>query len=94
MINKISLSQNYQNPFKPKATINYSLQKGTRVSLSVFDETGKVVKNLVSAYQDAGTHSVAWDATDEKGARVPSGTYIYQVSTEEFCKSATMVLLK
>jgi flagellar hook assembly protein FlgD len=53
------------------------------------------VTDLVNTYQQAGNFSTTWDGTNQSGAKVSSGTYFYQLRTDNgFVKTAKMVLLK
>ena len=42
----------------------------------------------------AGYHSVKWNATNDYGAPVGAGVYLYQLQTKDFVKTRKMVLLK
>ncbi len=84
-----SLSQNYPNPFNPNTTINYSIPEMSPVELSVYNVLGEKVAELVNHVQDAGRHSVSFDA-----AGLPSGTYLYTLKAGEQTTTRKMVLLK
>jgi photosystem II stability/assembly factor-like uncharacterized protein len=84
-----NLMQNYPNPFNPSTTINYSVPEFTLVNLSVYDVLGRVVTTLVSDYKSAGNYSVEFDASD-----IPSGIYIYKITTSDFAATKKMILLK
>ncbi len=89
------LSQNFPNPFNPSTTIRYSLAKNSVVTLRILDVLGKSVAVLLSnETKPAGRHAVIWDATNESGARVPSGVYLYELRTSEFVKVRKMALAK
>ncbi len=84
----------HPNPFNPTTTISYTLPQAHIVQVRVYDVLGRVVRTLVNGYQDAGTHTVRWDATDQGGVPMVSGTYFYQVVAGNFVQTKTMVLLK
>ncbi|MBD3290593.1 T9SS type A sorting domain-containing protein [candidate division KSB1 bacterium] len=84
-----ALSQNYPNPFNPTTTISYSLDKKSNVKLQIFDITGAVVETLVNSDNQAGHHSVTWDASN-----VASGIYFYQIRAEGQSITKKMTLLK
>ena len=64
------------------------------VNISIYDLMGRSVKTLVSSNQIAGNHSVRWDATDDAGAQVSAGMYLYVVQTSDFSQSKKMIFLK
>ena len=100
-INKVSsgipdfyeLSQNYPNPFNPKTTIEYKLPADDFVNLSVYDNLGNKVAELVNETQQTGTYKAEFDGTN-----FASGVYYYKLSasggTSSFSDSQKMVLIK
>jgi aminopeptidase N len=83
------LHQNIPNPFNPSTVIRYSLPSDTKVTLTVYDVTGRVVRNLVDANQNAGEKTVEFDAEN-----LPSGVYYYFLRTDYGTKSNKMILLR
>jgi hypothetical protein len=70
----------YPNPFNPSTTISYVLEKSSFVEMSVFDMTGSRVKVLSPLDRPSGMNSLIWDATDNDGKKLSSGTYILQIA--------------
>ena len=69
-----SLTGAYPNPFNPVTTIEFALEKRGPVNLSVYDMLGRSIAVLVDSEMNAGTHSVAIDAS-----HFPSGLYIIRM---------------
>ncbi len=88
------LQQNYPNPFNPSTSINYSVEQAGMVELRIYDLVGKKVRTLVQAFQSAGPHSARWDGRDAAGARVASGTYVYELKIGDLVSTRRMLLLK
>ena len=84
-----SIEQNFPNPFNPSTSINYSLGVSGNVMLKVYDITGKEVSTLVNQFQNAGVHSVSFDAS-----KMNSGVYLYTISSGSFSQTRKMVLNK
>ncbi len=84
-----SLSQNYPNPFNPSTRISYQLRANSFVSLKVLDLLGQEVATLVTAEQEPGEHSVEWNAEG-----LPSGVYIYRLTTASATTAKKMLLLR
>ena len=91
---KYELEQNYPNPFNPETTIPFVLEEAGEVTLTIVNLRGQIVRTLVSQQLNAGRHLVKWDARDDNGAVLPSGTYLYLLKTQGFSKSLRMTLLK
>ncbi len=85
-----ALRQNYPNPFNPTTVISYQLSAVSDVQLSVFNVLGQKVRTLVSNRQEAGSHSITFDADG-----LASGVYIYRLSTGNgFVRTKKMILLR
>jgi len=89
-----ALSQNYPNPFNPSTEIKFSMPKGNQVSLVVYDLLGNPVKTLVNEFKEAGAYQVTWDASNDRGDIVPTGTYVYKIVSGSFSATRKMTLLK
>ena len=70
-----SLDQNYPNPFNPSTTIHFNVGKRAKVSVVLFDVTGKEVTTLVNDSKETGSYTVRWNGTSASGSSVASGTY-------------------
>ena len=87
--NEMMLSQNYPNPFNPVTTIEFTIPKSTFINITVYDVMGRVIKNLVEEYINAGNYSIKWDATD-----IPSGIYLITMSSGTYSQTQKALLLK
>jgi len=89
-----ALHQNYPNPFNPTTTLRYDLPEDANVNITIYDMMGRVVKTMVNSQQNAGFKSVRWNATNDKGAPVSAGLYLYTIEAGEYRQTRKMVLLK
>ncbi|MCI0452942.1 MAG: T9SS type A sorting domain-containing protein [Candidatus Latescibacteria bacterium] len=90
-----SLSQNYPNPFNPSTSIEFTVRDRTKVSLNVYDVSGKLVRALLNEERSAGeVHQVTWDGRNDAGQSVSSGVYFYRLVASDFTQTKKMVLLK
>jgi hypothetical protein len=83
------LHQNYPNPFNPTTVVSYQLPAASHVDLRVYDVLGRGVAVLVNQDQPAGVHRVSWNATS-----MPSGAYVYKLTTGIFTQTRQMLLTK
>ena len=90
------LGQNSPNPFNPSTTIQFGLaaNRAGRVTLEVFDVTGRRVKSLLNENRAAGTWRVTWDGTTDAGTRVSSGVYFYRLQAPQFQQTRRMTLVE
>lgn len=91
VVREFSLKQNYPNPFNPSTVVKYSTAKDGMVRLSVFDVLGKEVAVLVDRYQNAGSHSVEFNADK---FNLTSGIYFYTLKTSDYLATRKMILVK
>ncbi|MBU8920247.1 MAG: T9SS type A sorting domain-containing protein [Bacteroidales bacterium] len=88
------LSQNYPNPFNPSTAIQFGLSHSSRVSLKIYNVSGKLVRVVVEESRPAGHYNENWDGKDESGRAVASGVYFYRLSTTAFTENRKMILLR
>jgi hypothetical protein len=84
-----SLYQNYPNPFNPTTVISYQLPVNTFVTLKVYDELGRQVKTLIEERQNAGSHSVTFNADN-----LSSGVFFYTLTAESFVETRKLIFIK
>ena len=84
----------YPNPFNPTTTLDYDLPEDALVNITIYDMMGRVVKTMVNSQQNAGFKSVRWNATNDKGAPVSAGLYLYMIEAGQYRQTKKMVLLK
>ncbi|MGB2868389.1 MAG: T9SS type A sorting domain-containing protein [Bacteroidota bacterium] len=83
------MDHNYPNPFNPVTTINFSIPAAGFVSLTVYDQLGRPVANLVSETLSAGVYSRRWDASE-----LSSGIYYCRFQSQNVVKTLKLVLLR
>jgi hypothetical protein len=92
-----ALTTCYPNPFNPSTSITYMVPAGADDSptlLRIHDLAGRVVRTLVDAPRNAGTHTVTWDATNEAGTPVAGGVYFYQLKVGRETQTRRMILMR
>ena len=88
-----ALGQNYPNPFNPSTVIPYQLPTAASVRLEVFNVLGQRVATLVDGVQEAGFHSVHWNAIAAAGQAVSAGLYFYRLTAGAAEATGRMVLV-
>ena len=84
-----TVSQNYPNPFNPSTMITYGLPARSYVTVKVFNLLGEEIAAIFSGTENAGTHSLKFDASN-----LSSGVYVYRVQAGASVEARRMVLLK
>jgi hypothetical protein len=84
------LMQNYPNPFNPATQISFYLPLDLKVSVKIYDITGRLVKTLINNEQRSeGVHTVEFD-----GSSFASGIYFYRLETEGYTDTKKMLIVK
>lgn len=82
------------NPFLERTTIRFRLSQSGPACLGVHDVAGRRLRELVSGALPAGTHEAVWDGRDERGVRVPAGTYFVRLETSGLRHTVRTVLVR
>lgn len=80
------------NPAAGRVWLSYDLPARGDVGLSIFDESGRLVRTLVSGFVPAGRHAAAWDRTDNSGKRAAAGVYLVRLVAGSDRLSTKLVL--
>jgi len=86
---QLTLYQNFPNPFNSSTVIRYYLPDDGYVSIGIYDLLGRKVRALIHAEEQAGTHSITFNAND-----LPSGIYFYTLEAGRKIEAKRMQLLK
>ena len=85
----------YPNPFNASTQITYQLADDDKVTITLFDVTGRLVQELSPALnQQKGRHAVIWDGTDLNGRNAPTGIYLIHLRAGAMTKTGKVLLLR
>jgi Domain of unknown function (DUF4082)/Secretion system C-terminal sorting domain/Cohesin domain len=83
-----SLSQNFPNPtVGGETTIQFTLAAASKVSLSLYDMHGRLVRVLATGGKDAGTHAIPVNT-----GSLTSGVYYYKLQAGDFSDVKKMTI--
>ena len=84
----IRLAQNFPNPVSGSTSIQFSLESSSEVRLNLYDIQGRIIRKLVNAPMNRGTHSV-----DLNVEGLANGMYLYRISTPNENATKTLVVM-
>jgi hypothetical protein len=84
----------FPNPLHSRAAVEYAVPVAGRVSVQVYDATGRVVRNLLSQNVAAGRYAVTWDGRAANGKRVAEGVYFCKLATPAGNRQQKLVVTK
>jgi len=91
---EFGLLTSYPNPFNPAATIDFDILRAGKVEMSIYAADGQIIRQLVRRHLIAGSHRIRWDATDNAGRSVASGTYLLYLRTPDGLRRSKLTLLR
>jgi hypothetical protein len=88
-----AISQNYPNPFNPSTKIDFDIPYDGKVSIILYDMSGREVATLVNDVKPAGYYTQSFNASN-----LASGMYFYRITAnggnQNFVMTKKMVLIK
>jgi hypothetical protein len=88
------LKQNRPNPFRQLTTIDYSIPRAAKVTLRIYNVTGRMVKELVNREQKAGMHTVTWKGKTPRSKTLATGVYFVRLCAGEKTATKKLVLVR
>ena len=86
---KFELSQNYPNPFNPTTNISFGMPVNSKVTIKIYDISGREIRTLLNDTKAAGYYTVIFDASG-----ISSGVYFYKIQADGFSDMKRMLLVK
>ena len=76
------------------ARISFSLAEPSKVSLKIFDASGRVVKTLINGLMSSRVNNVNWNCRDDNGIKVAEGIFFVTLETPRQKFTRKLVLTK
>ena len=87
-----SLMQNSPNPFSGLTAIRWQIPSESRVTISIYDATGRNIKTLVNSNFVPGYYNTTWNRTNDNNQKVSAGIYFYEMRTNNYTARRKMVI--
>ena len=89
------IGKNYPNPFNDRTTIPLILTAPNRVSITIIDLKGNIVRSLVDGELEAGLHLLEWQGLNARNRKVGTGVYFYKIKADQSAETVKpMMFLK
>jgi len=82
----------FPNPANEKVEFNFNIINNGFVQLSVYNVQGVKIKDIYKRNLEKGNQSAEWDLTNHRGIKVAPGLYFASLSTNDFTKSAKIIV--
>lgn len=80
----------YPNPFSSSTSIELSLHKTSYIQVKIYDNNGRIMKNLLSTELKHGTYMFSWEGDNNHGCKINKGVYFICV----YCNSRLIKTIK
>ena len=87
-------SKTIPNPFNPETWIPYRLAEPSDVQISIYSQTGELIRDFNLGHQAHGEKTLYWDGKNRDGETVASGIYFYQFKAGDTESIRKMWLMK
>ena len=81
--------QIYPNPVRKHFNVRYILPQKTNINLSIYDVTGRLVKEIMNENQNVGIRTKTFDVAD-----LSQGVYFVRINTEEYTTTKKVIIIK
>ncbi len=93
--NGFALEDAFPNPFNPSTTISFHLPESRRVTLTIHDAAGRLVRTLLHGeLSPQGRRQIQWDGRDLTQRPVAAGVYFIRLEAGSHHATRRMTLVK
>ena len=82
------------NPSSREDGVRFRTNVAGAARLTLYDVSGRLVRDLFDGTLEAGRHELQWNGRDEAGGTVSAGVYFVRISTTEGTGTARHVVLR
>jgi hypothetical protein len=73
-------------------TVSFFIEKAGKVSLNIYDMSGRLVNTLTDKLFEEGEHDVLWNYKNQNGKVLLPGIYSLHMDTENFSETEKLIL--
>jgi len=86
-----SLYAPYPNPARIQTRFSYKLDARSKITLNIYDASGRFIRNVFESTQTPGEYDVMWDGKDDAGNDVANGIYFFRMAAGNFAETRQIV---
>jgi hypothetical protein len=91
---EFKLLGNFPNPFNPVTKLRFDIDYRSNVVVTIYNILGNEITTLQNGEMNPGRYSMTWNATNDQGKRMPTGMYLYKVTSDSRVLTGKMLLMK
>ena len=82
------------NPFRSATVFRFTAPEGAPARVRLFSASGQRVREWFVPAGERGAREIRWDARDARGRQVPTGLYLFEVTSGRLRGRGKVVLLR
>lgn len=75
-------------------TVAFYIEEPGKVSLKLYDMTGRLITTLVDNSFEQGEHTLSWNSKDENGYAIAPGIYSLRMNAGEHSETEKLIVMK
>jgi hypothetical protein len=91
---EFKLLGNFPNPFNPVTKLRFDIDDRSNVIVTIYNILGNEITTIQNGEMNPGRYSLTWNATNDQGKSMPTGMYLYKVTSDNRVLKGKMLLLK
>lgn len=91
---RITLFENKPNPLIENTTIRFFMNKKSKVTLKIYNSSGRLVKTLIDGKMNAGYNEIEWDGRNANNKKLISGIYFCRLTCGSVNRTRKLVLMR
>jgi hypothetical protein len=91
---EFKLLGNFPNPFNPVTKLRFDIDYRSNVVVTIYNILGNEITTLQNGEMNPGRYSMTWNATNDQGKSMPTGMYLYKVTSDSRVLTGKMLLMK
>jgi len=72
----------------------FYLARQQKISVKIFDESGRIIKSAAGNEIKIAGHEIMWDYKDDKGNSVPPGIYFVKLEGDNYSEARKITVIK
>jgi len=84
----------FPNPLINNTLFTYQVNGNSKINLSIFDETGRLVNTLFNEQQSVGKHQYNWVGDDANGNMLSGGIYYYSLTSNTENVNGKLIIVR
>ena len=84
----------YPNPFRESLKLRLTMQESVTTKISIYNQRGQIVKQLLSGDNPVATQELSWDGCDSSGSACANGIYFLRLESGKTTRTIKLLRVR